>query len=140
MYHKEEIARLRAIPHTISCTLMNLLIQDMISIIRELSPSGHLDLEQYHGPQGICYPALVNIEQNPDEEKNLQAPDTLDIAKDDKKILIDTREGKYDTDLMTQAELLDLYDELDQILEDRNEPDWEFVIDEIGIIKEKAIA
>jgi len=137
MYHKEEIARLRAIPNTISGTLMNLLVEDMISIIMELSPKGRLRLKELHGPKGPYFPSRVNIEKDPDEDKNIQTPDVVYVSKDGKKILIDTLEGDTDTDRMTQNELLDLYDELDQLREDNTDTEFEFFIDENGDLIEK---
>lgn len=137
MYHKEKIAQLRAVPNTISGELMILLVQDMVTIIKELSPKGRLCLKELHGPQGPYSPARVNIEKDPDQDKNIQAADDLYVSKDGKKILIETREGDTDTDLMRQEELLDLYDELNQLNEDKDDPEFEYYVTEDGVVAEK---
>lgn len=137
MYHKEKIAQLRAVPNTISGELMNLLVQDMVTLIRELSPKGRLCLKELHGPKGLYFPSRVNIEKDPDQDKNIQANDDLYVSKDGKKILIETREGDTDTDLMRQEELLDLYDELNQLNEDKDDPEFEYCITDDGVVTEK---
>lgn len=139
MYHKEKIARLRAVPNTISGELMNFLVQDMVTLIRELSPKGRLCLKELHGPKGPYFPAKVNIEKDPDQDKNIQAADDICVSKDGKKILIETRDGDTDTDIMRQEELLDLYDELNQLNEDNDDPEFGYCITDNGAVAEKPL-
>ena len=130
MNHAVEIEQLRNIPNSINGHLMNIVVEDTISALRSLTSSGKLDLQIYHGPKGICYPPLFNIETDPDQDKNLQQADTIELFNKGKSYLLETREGNINSDQMRQDELLEMYDELMGILEDKEDPEWEYTIND----------
>lgn len=128
MNHTEEIKRLRNISNTVDTHLMDIVVKDTISALRNLTPSDTLNLQEYHGRNGICYPPMVNIEKDPEQDKNLQYADRINLINKGKTYLIQTKEGEISSDDMFQNELLDVYDELLEILEEKDNPNWEFTI------------